>query len=75
MGFLFHEKRSFSSGDVMDLGLIAGVISENLTGCHASRSEAGGRTRVHACDRTRYKRKAAARTLVEVQKADPFQSR
>ena len=30
--FLFHEKRSFSSGDVMDLGLIAGVISESLGG-------------------------------------------
>ena len=32
MEFLFHEKRSFSSGDVMDLGLIAGVISESLGG-------------------------------------------
>lgn len=30
MEFLFHEKRSFSSGDVMDLGLISGVISERL---------------------------------------------
>jgi hypothetical protein len=32
MEFLFHEKRCFSSGDVMDLGLIAGVISESLGG-------------------------------------------
>ena len=30
MEFLFQEKRSFSSGDVMDLGLIAGIISESL---------------------------------------------
>ena len=28
----FQEKRSFSPGDVMDLGLIAGVISESLGG-------------------------------------------
>ena len=35
MEFLFLEKRKFSPGDVMDLGLIAGVISEgfdNVTG-------------------------------------------
>jgi hypothetical protein len=30
--FFFPEKRSFSPGDVMDLGLIAGVISESLGG-------------------------------------------
>jgi hypothetical protein len=30
--FFFQEKRSFSPGDVMDLGLIAGVISESLGG-------------------------------------------
>lgn len=30
--FFFQEKRSFSTGDVMDLGLIAGVISESLGG-------------------------------------------
>jgi hypothetical protein len=30
--FFFQEKRSFSRGDVMDLGLIAGVISESLGG-------------------------------------------
>ena len=32
MEFLFHEKRSFSSCDVMDLGLIVAVISESLRG-------------------------------------------
>ncbi len=32
MEFLFLEKRFFSSGDVMDLGLIAGVISGSLPG-------------------------------------------
>jgi hypothetical protein len=32
MEFLFPEKRSFSPGDVMDFGLIAGVISESLGG-------------------------------------------
>ena len=32
MEFLFLEKRLFSSGDVMDLGLIAGVISGSLSG-------------------------------------------
>ena len=32
MEFLFPEKRFFSSGDVMDLGLIAGVISGSLAG-------------------------------------------
>jgi len=32
MEFLFLEKRFFSSGDVMDLGLIAGVISGSLAG-------------------------------------------
>ena len=32
MEFLFLEKRSFSSGDVMDLGLIAGVINGCLAG-------------------------------------------
>jgi GAF domain-containing protein len=30
--FFFREKRIFSPGDVMDLGLIAGVISEGLGG-------------------------------------------
>jgi hypothetical protein len=30
--FFFREKRIFSPGDVMDLGLIAGVISESLGG-------------------------------------------
>jgi GAF domain len=30
--FFFREKRTFSSGDVMDLSLIAGVISESLGG-------------------------------------------
>ena len=30
MEFLFQERRSFSAGDVMDLGLIAGVISESV---------------------------------------------
>lgn len=30
MEFVFREVRSFSSGDVMDLALIAGVIGENL---------------------------------------------
>jgi hypothetical protein len=30
MEFVFREMRSFSSGDVMDLALIAGVIGENL---------------------------------------------
>jgi GAF domain len=30
--FFFQEKRSFSAGDVMDLGLIAGVISESIGG-------------------------------------------
>jgi hypothetical protein len=30
MEFLFREKRFFSAGDVMDLGLIAGVIGESL---------------------------------------------
>lgn len=30
MEFLFHEKLNFSAGDVMDLGLIAGAISESL---------------------------------------------
>ena len=30
--FFFQEKRSFSPGDVMDLGLIAGVVSESLGG-------------------------------------------
>lgn len=30
MEFLFHEKLKFTAGDVMDLGLIAGVISESL---------------------------------------------
>ena len=30
--FFFQEKRSFSPGDIMDLGLIAGVISESLGG-------------------------------------------
>ncbi len=30
--FLFEERRSFSIGDVMDLELIAGVISERLSG-------------------------------------------
>ena len=30
MEFLFHEKLNFSAGDVMDLGLVAGVISESL---------------------------------------------
>ena len=67
--FLFHEKRSFSSGDVMDLGLIAGVISESLGG-HASRSEAGERTRVHASDRTREKGKLQHEPRLK-QKADP----
>jgi hypothetical protein len=32
MEFFFQEQRSFSPGDVMDLGLIAGVISESLGG-------------------------------------------
>lgn len=31
MQFLFREKLDFSPGDVMDLGLIAGVISESFT--------------------------------------------
>jgi hypothetical protein len=30
--FFFEEKRSFSAGDVMDLGLFAGVISESIGG-------------------------------------------
>ena len=30
MEFLFHEKLNFSPGDVMDLGLIAGVIGDSL---------------------------------------------
>jgi hypothetical protein len=30
MEFLFHEGRTFSDGDVMDLGLIAAVVSESL---------------------------------------------
>ena len=30
MEFLFHEKRKFSDGDVMDMGLIAAVVSESL---------------------------------------------
>jgi hypothetical protein len=32
MEFLFRERRCFSSGDVMDLGLIAGVISGSFAG-------------------------------------------
>ena len=32
MEFLFQEKRSFTAGEVMDLGLIAGVISDSLGG-------------------------------------------
>jgi hypothetical protein len=32
MEFLFPEERSFSPGDVMDLGLIAGAVSESLGG-------------------------------------------
>ena len=37
MEFLFRDRRFFSSGDVMDLGLIAGVIS----GCFAGVSNTG----------------------------------
>jgi hypothetical protein len=47
MEFLFHEKRSFSSGDVMDLGLIAGVISESLGGTQVGVKQAEG----HECTR------------------------
>src|SRR6202011_1047596 len=32
MGILFKESRSFSTGDVMDAELIAGVLSEALSG-------------------------------------------
>jgi hypothetical protein len=32
MEFLFQKKHSFSAGEVMDLGLIAGVISDSLGG-------------------------------------------
>ncbi len=33
--FFFQEKRSFSPGDLMDLGLIAGIVSESLGGSRA----------------------------------------
>ena len=42
--FLFKERRSFSIGDVMDLELIAGVISESLRGTEPmGLKQAGGR--------------------------------
>ena len=43
--FLFREKRSFSPGDVMDLELIAGAISESLGG---GKHLQGRRARAHA---------------------------
>jgi hypothetical protein len=43
MEFLFQEKRSFSAGEVMDLGLIAGVISDSLGGAgHTGVTQAEG---------------------------------
>ena len=43
MEFLFQERRFFSAGDVMDLGLIAGVISESLgVDTESERNEAEG---------------------------------
>jgi hypothetical protein len=44
MEFLFQQKHSFSAGEVMDLGLIAGVISDSLgVGTHIGVKPAEGR--------------------------------
>jgi GAF domain len=44
MEFLYQEKRSFTAGEVMDLGLIAGVISDSLGGAgHIGVKQAEGR--------------------------------
>jgi hypothetical protein len=44
MEFLFQQKHSFSAGEVMDLGLIAGVISDSLGGAtHIGVNQAEGR--------------------------------
>ena len=47
MEFFFLEKRSLTNGDAMDLGLIAGVISESLSGATQAgvqQAEGAGRT-------------------------------
>src|SRR5216683_4572137 len=44
MEFLYQQKHSFSAGEVMDLGLIAGVISDSLGGAtHTGVKQAEGR--------------------------------
>jgi signal transduction protein with GAF and PtsI domain len=43
MEFLYQQKHSFSAGEVMDLGLIAGVISDSLGGAgHTGVEQAEG---------------------------------
>jgi len=43
MEFLFRERRKFSEGDVMDLGLIAAVVSESLSNVPPGVGQSEGR--------------------------------
>ena len=53
MEFFYKEMRFFSTGQVMDLELIAGVVSERLSACRGRRFETRKKTRLLRPDTSR----------------------